>query len=296
MSHSKHTSQANTVSWKSKSTARSRISNASKRRRREDYIANVHLRAKYNAAVQYIVDNPTKPVTAVARQFGVKYQTLLRRKAGVKVSHQFPCPFVANLHLKDRREAHIAQQTHKPSEEQSLVDWVIKRGREGRPVSQLALRAQAKLLSGKMPSRSWVTGFTARNPGLLFATSSGLDPRRAACFNPTAISRHFDLLQAALDMGICLRNIYNMDEQGIQFGGSRNKSSKRAFFGRGGSTHYRMRSDNLELVTVLDVIAGNGDKLEPAFVFRGAHNYEAEWFIEDRPFVAYVFHLLLEGP
>jgi hypothetical protein len=124
-----------------------------------------------------------------------------------------------------------------------------------------------------------------RNPRIAFGSANTLDPRRGACFNPTVIATHFDELKAALDMGIKTRNVYNMDEQGVQFGGSRKRLGKKYFFARHDRARYRLRSDNLELVTIIDAVCADGSRLEPGFVFQGGNTWEASWFVEDRPFV-----------
>jgi hypothetical protein len=298
MSRSKSTKQAKAVLRKSKATAGRRLSTASKRCRRGDYESHMVLKKEYDEACEELRNDPTLTVSGVARARGLNRSTLRRRHLGLSRVRAFdsdgqPCL----THISQApHDAHVAQQILTPAQEAALVAWTIKRGREGRPVTQIGLRAQVKELTGTRPSRGWTYAFEVRNPRLVFSTPRSLDPRRAACFNPTAIAAHFDALAAALRMGLTPRHIYNMDEQGIQFGGSRNRSGKRYFFGSGSGTRYRLRSDNLELVTVIDTVCADGSKLEPAFVFQGTHNYEAGWMIEDRPFVTCVLLLHIDPP
>jgi hypothetical protein len=271
MSTSKSRQKSSLISRTSAKKASSlRIRNASIRRRRTNFEAHVLLEKEYAAACDDLRDNPDKTFAEVARARGLTAYTLRRRFRGLT---QAP------------RNAHAMQMLLSLTQERVVVDWAVERGKQGRPVSQLGIRAQIKELVGIRPSRQWVNSFTDRNPGLIFATASSLDPRRASCFNRTAIANHFTALRAALDMGIKLRNIYNMDEQGVQFGGSRNKLGKKYFFSRHERTRYRLRPGSLELITIIDAVCADGSKLEPGFIFQGGQTFEAGWFIPDRPYI-----------
>jgi hypothetical protein len=250
-----------------------RICDASIRRRRVNFEAHVLLEKEYTAACDDLRANPDKTFAEVARAHGLKAYTLRRRFRGLT---QAP------------HNAHAMQMLLSLTQEGAVVDWAVERGKQGRPVSQLGIRAQVKSLVGVRPCRQWVSDFQARNPGLIFATANSLDPRRAACFNPTAIANHFTALRTALDMGIKLHNIYNMDEQGVQFGGSRNKLGKKYFFSRHERARYRLRSASLELITIIDAVCADGSKLEPGFIFQGGQTFEAGWFLPDRPYIVYV--------
>jgi hypothetical protein len=74
----------------------------------------------------------------------------------------------------------------------------------------------------------------------------------------------------------------------VQFGGSRNKQRTKFYFGSSDPSRYRIRSENLELVTILDTVCADGTKLEPGFVFQGGQTMEAGWFDPNRPNVTYV--------
>ena len=63
-------------------------------------------------------------------------------------------------------------------------------------------------------------------------------------------------------------HIWNMDEKGIQLGGGR-KNNGQTFCRLESlrrSDFYRVRSDNLELVTVIECISAAGDAMPPSFV------------------------------
>jgi hypothetical protein len=57
-----------------------------------------------------------------------------------------------------------------------------------------------------------------------------------------------------------------MDEKGCQMGGGRKNSGRKYIFTRGRKDRYRLRSDNLELATVIECISAAGDAVPPTFV------------------------------
>jgi hypothetical protein len=121
-------------------------------------------------------------------------------------------------------------------------------------------------------------GFLKRNPDLVVCKASPLDPKRAKCFNETNVLKHFTLLAAFLDeQGIRWRDVYNMDEKGIQIGGGRKNNGQKYFFSRRQWSRYRLKDENLELVTVIKCVSAEGDWLKPGFIFTGK-KYCPEWF------------------
>ncbi|KAJ7189219.1 hypothetical protein C8R46DRAFT_845440, partial [Mycena filopes] len=94
-------------------------------------------------------------------------------------------------------------------------------------------------------------------------------------FNFTTVQHHFQLLQGVLDNGgkpIPDCNIYNYDEIGIQIGGGRKGTGKQFFYGAGDRSKYKIKSDDLELVTILETICADGTALvPPCFVFSGVN-------------------------
>ena len=66
-----------------------------------------------------------------------------------------------------------------------------------------------------------------------------------------------------------LRNIYNMDEKGIQRGGGRKVQNIKYFVPRGRRTNYKLRSANLELVTIIECVSADGGNILPGFIFAG---------------------------
>ncbi|KAH9944837.1 hypothetical protein B0H21DRAFT_862180 [Amylocystis lapponica] len=90
------------------------------------------------------------------------------------------------------RKAHSAQMLLSPEQEQTLVSWMAKDAREAHPWSRVKLKLRVQEMVGRRPSDDWVKAFNRRNADVLrFRTTSGLDPKRAQCFNPTTVAEHF---------------------------------------------------------------------------------------------------------
>jgi hypothetical protein len=106
-----------------------------------------------------------------------------------------------------------------------------------------------------MPGRQLITRFLARHPSIKLGKPSGLDPKRAQCFNDTTVTNHFELLKNVLhDLDIPWENVWNMDEKGCQRGGGRKVSAEKYFVPRNKRPCYRQRSGNLELVTIIECV------------------------------------------
>lgn len=57
-----------------------------------------------------------------------------------------------------------------------------------------------------------------------------------------------------------------MDKKGIQMGGGRKGSGKSHIFLRSMKRRYRVSSDNLELVTIIECVSVAGGAVPPAFI------------------------------
>jgi len=201
---------------------------------------------------------------AVAKQFDVKYCTLWNRVNG---KH------------KDAREAHETQQTLSHVQEKVLVEWLHQLSNECEPVSKRGIRKKVETITGSRvkPGKTWVSRFLKRHPTIKLGKPSGLDPKRAQCFNRTTVKNHFDILEKVLkDLEIPWENVWNMDEKGCQRGGGRKRSAEKYFVPRNRRPCYRAKSDNLELVTIIECVNAQGASIKPGFVFPGTQ-YEREW-------------------
>ena len=74
-------------------------------------------------------------------------------------------------------------------------------------------------------------------------------------------------------------NIYNMDEKGCQRGGGRRIQAIKYFIPCNQQLSYKLRSANLELVTIVECICADGTSLLPGFIFPGKE-FHPEWFMD----------------
>jgi hypothetical protein len=178
--------------------------------------------------------------------------------------------------------AHLAQEAHmllSLAIELVLVAWIKHQGRQGKPATRVKIRYWAKELGGleNVPGEKWLMLFLKRHPDVKLRTPRLLDPKRAQCFNPTTVKKHFSDVQVAMD-GVEERNIYNLDECGIQRGGGRKCLGRQVAFASDDAFCYQRRSENLELTTVIDVVCADGTAPVPGFVFAGKNVFEEKWF------------------
>ncbi|KAF8150854.1 hypothetical protein B0H34DRAFT_665961, partial [Crassisporium funariophilum] len=98
----------------------------------------------------------------------------------------------------------------------------------------------------------------------------GLDPKCAAAFNYTTVNNYFEALKKVIDKhNIPWENIYNMDEKGLQLGGGRKGDGQKYFYSCEDWGNYKIRSAELELVTVIESCCADGTAFMPGFVFAG---------------------------
>jgi hypothetical protein len=119
--------------------------------------------------------------------------------------------------------------------------------------------------------------FEERHPDLVFRRPRPLDPKRAKCFNPASMKHHFEEFAQAR-LGVLDQDVYNADEIGLQRGGGRKSLNLHFAFSVDDAARIRIRSDNLELTTIIDIICADGTKPVPGFIFAGKETYEVDWF------------------
>lgn len=91
---------------------------------------------------------------------------------------------------------------------------------------------------------------------------------RAKALNPTAVHEYFTLLTETINKyDINWKNIYNMDEKGIQLGIG---GKARVLVDRDQKNVQKIESGNRDLVTIIECICADGTALHPSFVFEGA--------------------------
>ncbi len=170
-----------------------------------------------------------------------------------------------------------------------MVDWIQYLSMTGHPINkrtirpkvQALMREQGKAVPMNSPSKAWIRRFLERHPELKLGRGSGLDPKRAKAFNYTTVQGHFKLLKEHMETyNIPWENVYNMDEKGIQLGGGRRGSQQKFFFSRDDKSKYKLKSDDLQLVTIIEAVCADGSSdIPPGFVFAGTTKFP-EWFTE----------------
>ena len=138
----------------------------------------------------------------------------------------------------------------------------------GMPFDHRAVRDHASDLANCRLGKNWSYRLVSRNPQLVTAKPSKLDPKRANNFNEVVVDDFFDKLEHIFDKygNIPPEHIYNMDEKGIQLGGGRKNNGRAYMFFRDQKNRYKISSDNLELVTVIECVSAAGTSIPPAFV------------------------------
>jgi hypothetical protein len=102
-----------------------------------------------------------------------------------------------------------------------------------------------------------------QHPELWALKGIKLNPKRAKHFNETVTSDYFDKLEslhACFSGGIPPKYIWNMNEKGIQLGGGWKNSNKKYLYLQNKRSKYKIRSDNLELIMVIECISAAGDR------------------------------------
>jgi Tc5 transposase DNA-binding domain len=226
--------------------------------------------AKIKKAAQDLKDGIYKKMTDAAKAYNIPYHTMRRRCLGKTAP---------------KKEAHKKQLLLSPSQEETLVEWIQYLGITGHPVNRWTV---CPMVQSMLPptrkrtiSKSWIHRFTARHEDLKLGRGSGLDPKRARAFNFSTVQHHFQLLKSHMEEhGIPWENVYNMDEKGIQLGGGRKGTGLKFFFAKTDMSQYKLKSDDLQLVTVIEVVCADGTStIKPGFVFQGSTKCP-EWFCE----------------
>lgn len=208
-----------------------------------------------------------RSISAAAKAFGLSRVTLCHRWHG---RHQ------------DRQTAHKSERLLSKEQENALIALALHLSAIAQPLSRRTLGPYVESLCGTYPSQSWIDRFIYNDTRLVNKSPSRIDPKRAQCFNQATVEEHFALLAKVMhDKGIPLRNLFNMDEKGIQLGGGRKQHGTKFICGYEQRTNVKLRSSNLELVTVFECISADGTSIRSSFILSGsAGNYYENWFDE----------------
>lgn len=198
----------------------------------------------------------------VSRKFSVSYATLRRRWLGGK----------------SRKDAHIAQLLLTPTQEDTLVQWIVDMGRRGVPLAYRGIREKASYISGQPVGKTWVYRFAKRHPEITQRWTKSMESSRAQALNKVTVTGFYDILDDVQTMhDIPPKNIWNADEKGIQLGvGER----IRAFVSSNQKEAFKIEDGSRELVTMIEAICADGSTLPPCAIFKGKR-LQSNWIKEN---------------
>ncbi len=183
------------------------------------------------------------------------------------------------------RVAHVGQQLLSPEEELAVVDWLEHLSEQGCPLDKCTVIDMTTILTEnpKPPNKKWIYRFLNRHPEIVLGKPSGLDPKRVQAFNRPVVDDYFNKLQNIIDTyDIPWSHVYNMDEKGVQRGGGCRLQNIKYFVPRGRRPKYKLRSSNLELVTIVECVCADSTNIQLGFIFLGKE-YSAGWFKDVDP-------------
>jgi hypothetical protein len=177
---------------------------------------------------------------------------------------------------------HTKQQLLNKTQEEILEHWIIYLGYAGIPVTKRTITPKVQALCGRKPSSKWIYNFLSRHPKCRLGRGSKLDDKRARCFNYTTVQKHFERFTNVIkENNIPPENIWNVDEIGCQMGGGRKSTGELSLFATTDTSRYKISSDDLELVTILETVCLDGSaSIKPLFVFNGVKHCN-KWYNYD---------------
>jgi helix-turn-helix, Psq domain len=175
---------------------------------------------------------------------------------------------------KTCHKAHVDEQTLTEAQEEILAKWIKIQGCRGVSMTYASVGQCAKAISGRHIGGSWPKWFCKRHPNLKMKKTTRLEKARAKALNQFAVNEFFDMLTEVIkEYNILPKNLYNMDEKGIQLGiGARIT----AMIDRDQKMVYSIEDENRELVTVIETIYADGSVLHPSVIFQG-QRWNSEW-------------------
>jgi len=171
-----------------------------------------------------------------------------------------------------RRDCEPKSKRLNKLEEEAIVKRILEESARGFAPTKADVRVMAdKLLherAGNPVGKNWVDNFVKRTPELRTRWSRPYDHQRAACEDPAAIQRWFDLVKSTKERwGIVDDDIYNFDETGFMMGKILSQIVITALEGYGKKK--RIQPGNREWVTVIQGVGALGRWIPPFVVFAG---------------------------
>jgi hypothetical protein len=166
---------------------------------------------RISLAIASYQSNPSQSVRRLSKLYNVPRSTLQTRLQGIK----------------PRSEIISVKRKLRPTEEQSLVQWILDLDRRGFPPYAIDVRRMADVIlaaRGQDPSPSpigkkWVSRFVKTQSELQTKWTRKFNSQRAHCEDPAKITAWLKLVQDTRDAyGILEADIYNFDETGFMMG------------------------------------------------------------------------------
>jgi hypothetical protein len=175
---------------------------------------------------------------------------------------------------KPRQEANEPNQILTRQQEKALVHYIRLRGWRGEPVTmQEAVNLAAKI-SGKDIGMGWINRFMARNPEVNRRWTKKGESKRAQGLNAMSVESFFKELKEQMENNeIRGFDIWNADEKGVFLGG---EIRFRAIVDETQKQAFATGDENRKMVTVLECIRSNGEKIPPLLIHEGAAP-DGEW-------------------
>jgi len=214
-------------------------------------------------AIRAVEQGQEKNAASASEAFDVDKRTLYRRVSGSAVS---------------RSMAHEGQQRLTGPEEKAVVKWCFDQDDRGFPpklsmVRDMGLHLERKRL-GKVSDafgKNWMSRFLKRHPNLAVKLSTQLERQRAYAKDPRLIQDYFAKLSGVIrQYGLKADQIFNMDEKGFVMGLA---ARAKVLCRRGRRNPHVTHDGKRELITVIEMICGNGSVLSPFIINKGAGHY-----------------------
>lgn len=226
--------------------------------------------------------------------FDISYQRVQSIRAAASI-YNVPRTTIQDRRAgkRPRRDCEANSKRLNKLEEEAVVKRILKESARGFAPTKADVRVMAdKLLherAGNPVGKNWVDNFVKRTPELRTRWSRPYDHQRAACEDPAAIQRWFDLVKSTKERwGIVDDDIYNFDETGFMMGKILSQMVITASEGYGKKK--RIQPGNREWVTVIQGVGALGRWIPPFVVFAGKvlinvwfENLPADWVLEVSP-------------
>ncbi|KAJ8106366.1 hypothetical protein OPT61_g9585 [Boeremia exigua] len=177
-----------------------------------------------------------------------------------------------------RRDCEANSKRLTKLEETAIIHRVIEEDARGFSPGKLDVRAMAdKLLrerEGDPTGKNWIDNFIKRTPELCKRWSRPYDHQRAACEDPVAIQRWFDLVEATKQKwGIVDDDMYNFNETSFMMGKILSQLVITSSEGYGKKK--RIQPGNRKWVTVIQGVGASGQWIPPFVIFAGKVKIDA---------------------